>query len=295
MRIGYPCINRSIDCRASSTFRLASYSEKRLKQTVRNNLSCLLRILEYNLSHDILFFRISSDLVPFASHPVCKFDWKKHFRKDLHRIGDFIKENRMRISMHPDQFILINSPKEDVIRRSVAELEYHCTLLDVMGLDRNAKVQIHVGGVYQDKPGAIERFSRNYKNLERKIKKRLVIENDDKLYSLRDCLSVHERTGVPILFDVFHHKCLNNGEKLRDALLKARKTWQKKDGMIMVDFSSQEKGRPKGTHTSTINTRSFKGFIRDISGIDADIMLEIKDKEKSALKAVRVLKDLRRI
>ena len=104
MRIGYPCINTSIRCKSSRTFRLKSYSEKCLMETVENNLVCLGRILRFNLKHNILFFRITSDLVPFASHPIRKFDWQGSFGKRLKGIGDFTKSCGVRISIHPDQF-----------------------------------------------------------------------------------------------------------------------------------------------------------------------------------------------
>lgn len=291
MKLGYPCINRSIGCTANSTFRLASYSEELLIEKVGNNLSCLERILEYNIKHGFLFFRISSDLVPFASHPVCKFDWAGHFRKDFTRIGKYIKKNKMRISMHPDQFVLINTPKKDVLERSIKELEYHCKILDSMKLDSTAKIQIHVGGLYGDRETAIARFVNRYKKLPKTVKKRLAIENDDRLFSLKDCLEVHKKTGIPVIFDSFHHECLNNGESFSHAVKAAAKTWKKKDGILMTDYSSQKKGARKGTHVYRINTRHFRKFINETKGQDFDVMLEIKDKEESALKAINILKE----
>ena len=166
MRIGYPCINRTIDCTANSTFRLKSYTESRVKQTVKNNLECLRRILQFNLEHKLFFFRISSDLVPFASHPINRFNWQMHFQEEFEEIGKFIIKNRMRISMHPDQFTLINSIKEDIFERSKNELKYHVEILDLMKLDTSAKIQIHVGGAYGDKKKSIERFVTRFNELD---------------------------------------------------------------------------------------------------------------------------------
>ena len=289
MKIGYPCINTSIGCTANSTFRLKSYSEKRLISAVQNNLDCLLKILEYNVNHGLLFFRIGSDLVPFASHPICRFGWEKYFKKQFKHIGSFIKKHKIRISMHPDQFTLINSPSRQITKRSIKELEYHRRILDAMCLGTEAKIQIHVGGVYGNKARAIESFVKRYKSLDRKIKNRLVIENDDISYSLKDCLKINQRTKIPVVLDAYHHQILNNGESIRDALIKAKKTWKKKDGLLMVDYSSGRRG--KRTHAEHININDFKKFIEKTKGLNFDMMLEIKDKEKSALKAAALLKN----
>lgn len=192
--------------------------------------------------------------------------------------------------MHPDQFVLINSPSREIVGRSVAELEYHCRVLDLMGLDSSAKVQIHVGGVYGDKPAAIGRFVRQYGRLKPFVRKRLVIENDDGLFSLRDCLLVHEKTGIPVLFDVFHHKCNSDGESVREAVKLAAATWKKKDGVLMADYSSQKKGGRFGAHTENIDLEDFAEFLKEARGADFDVMLEIKDKEKSALLAIEKMR-----
>ena len=89
MKLGYPCINRSIGCTANSTFRLANYSKENMIEKVSNNLNCLEKILEYNVKHDLMFFRISSDVIPFASHPICKFDWKKYFKTEFKKLGEY--------------------------------------------------------------------------------------------------------------------------------------------------------------------------------------------------------------
>ncbi len=295
MRLGYPCINRSIGCTANSTFRLASYSEERLMQSVSHNLECLQKILQYNIQKGLLFFRISSDIIPFASHPICQFDWQHHFKKELKQLGNIIKAGRMRISMHPDQFVVLNSPKSEVVKKSIDELIYHCELLDCMNLTKRAKVQIHVGGVYNEKEKAMHRFIATYQNLPKVVKKRLIIEHDERSYSLQDCLTIHANTSIPIVFDTFHHSCLNSGETISAALKKVQKTWGRYDGVPIVHYSSQQEGAVKGKHTQSIDMKDFNQFIHESKAYDFDIMLEIKDKEKSALKALRALKKVRKV
>jgi len=309
MKIGYPCINNSIPRNAPSTFRLASFSECKLIHILKGNLIYLNQILKYNVKNNLLFFRISSDLVPFASHSICKFGWYKFFQLEIEQIGDYIKKQNIRISMHPDQFVVLNSPKDNIIENSINELKYHCKLLDTMGLDETAKVQIHVGGVYGNKPEAIDRFIKTYNNIhliDGSIKKRLVIENDDHLYNIKDCLYINQQTGIPVIFDNLHHECFGSSPKeakteyalMRNPLQKAMSTWKNNnDGFPMVDYSSQDIGdgnhviSRKGKHTVTIDPILFKNFLKQTEGLDFDIMLEIKDKEISALKAVELVRE----
>ncbi len=287
MRIGYPCINLQLDCRSSRTFRLASYSEQRLRETVEGNLNCLYRILNWNLGHGLLFFRIGSQLVPFASHPVCRFDWRREFGRLFGLIGRFVEAHGMRMSMHPDQFTLINALDRAIVERSISELVYHVEVLDALGLDETHKVQIHVGGVYGDKPASIARFIAAWRHLPAPVRKRLVIENDDRLFSFADCLAIHRETGIPIVFDSLHH-VLNGGPSLEDVLPRFVRTWGGRHGPPMVDYSSQEPGARPGTHAAAISARDFKRFLRDTAGYDFDIMCEIKNKEAGAEAALRL-------
>ncbi len=290
MKIGYPCINWSMDCRGNKTFRLKSYSEERLIETVENNLDCLEEMLKYNLKHDMLFFRITSDLVPFASHEINEYDWKTHFEERFDEIGRLINEKNIRISMHPDQFIVLNSTKDDVVERSIAELDYQADVLDLLNLDTSHKIQLHVGGVYGDKQKSKERFIKRYDVLDDKIKRRLVIENDDTSYTLRDCLEISDHCGIPVLFDNFHHQVNDSGEGLNEALELISNTWRESDGIPMVDYSSQEPDEKQGKHVESIDIEDFKGFIGGSKPYDFDVILEIKDKEKSAKKAVEILR-----
>jgi UV DNA damage endonuclease len=235
-----------------------------------------------------LFFRITSDLIPFASHPICQFDWLSYFQDKLAEIGAYVRAHHLRISLHPGQFAILNSRVENVVVNTIKELRYHVELLDAMNLDTSAKIQLHVGGVYGNKEESIWRFVRRYDNLDEAIKRRLVIENDERTYAASDCLRVYTETGVPVLFDVLHHELSNSGESIAQAITRLSKTWQDKDGIPMVDYSCRKAGRSKISHTDSIDLSHFERFLIETRPIDFDIMLEIKDKEASALKAVPV-------
>lgn len=294
MRIGYPCLNWTLGCKGSKTFRLASYSNNRLIESIENNLDCLLKMLEFNVKNKILFFRLSSVLVPFASHPVCKYDWQRHFKQTFINIGNFIKQHNIRISIHPDQFTLINSIDEDIFKRSHKELLYHSQVLDLMGLNSTAKIQIHVGGVYKDKEKSINRFIKRFDRLDKAIIKRLVAENDDVSYTLKNCIDISGKTGIPVLFDAFHHSVNSSGESIHDGIKVAAQTWKAKDGPLMVDYSIQKPKAKPGSHAESINLSHFKRFLDSTKPYDFDIMLEIKNKEKSALQAIKVLQNDKR-
>lgn len=291
MRIGYPCLNYSLPCRPTKTFRLASYSPTRVAQALKHNLDCLTEMVAFNRQHGLLFLRLSSDLIPFASHPVFRFPWQDRFRARFADLGAKVREAGVRLSMHPDQFTLINSPDHEVFRRSARELTYHAVVFDALGLDATAKVQIHVGGVYGDKAGALRRFRERYRRLNAAVRRRLVIENDDVSYSVRDCLGLHRALGVPVLFDSFHHELNSNGESTLQALTACAATWRRADGLPMVDYSSQAPGARRGKHIGSVDIHHFRLFALATRTRDFDLMLEIKDKEKSAL---RVLAELHR-
>jgi UV DNA damage endonuclease len=295
MKIGYPCINNWIGCTSSQTFRLKSYSEDLLKEKIGANLVCLQKTLEYNVKHELFFFRIASGIIPFASHPVNTFDWQEHFGRQFQEIGEYITRNNFRISVHPDQFTLINSLSDEIFVRSRNELQYHADLLDCLNLDYSAKIQIHVGGAYGDKAKSMDTFISRYALLDESIKRRLVIENDERLYTADDCLSISKQTGIPVLFDVFHHKINHQPESSADYFALASETWnQKRDGILMVDYSSQKPNGKVGQHAESIDEENFRSFLLGTQEFDFDIMLEIKDKEVSALKALKIYNEIRK-
>lgn len=293
MRLGYACINRSLPCKANRSFRLASLTPQRFWSTVEQNLDCLGEILRFNLEHGLLFFRISSDIIPFASHPAMTLPWQARCRSRLQALGDFCNRSGMRISMHPDQFILLNSPDRQILDSSLRELYYHADFLQGMGLDQSAKIQVHVGGVYGDKPAALARFREQVVRLEPRLRQRLAVENDDVRFSLRECLQLHAETGVPVIFDSLHHALLHEADAAgaAEGLALAAKTWKSGDGPPMVDYASPDPLGRRGKHAEHLDPEDFLAFIQETKNHDFDLMLEIKDKEASAISALLLIRD----
>ncbi len=196
--------------------------------------------------------------------------------------------------MHPGQYTVLNSQDSEILARSIKELQYHADVLDALGLDASAKIQMHVGGVYGDKNRSIQRFIEQYRTLDESLKRRLVIENDDRSFAIEDCTRIYEEIGVPILFDAFHHELNHCGSSIAHALATATRTWRENDGIPMVDYSYHRGGGPKVSHTESIDSSHFERFLATTQPYDFDIMLEIKDKETSALKAVEIARKDRR-
>lgn len=293
VKLGYPAINQALACRSTGTFRLASFSDERMTGTIAANLACLRRVLAWNVEHRLLFFRITSNLVPFASHPVAAgYDWRGRFAAELAGIGAYVRDHDLRISLHPGQFVVLNSPSEATRASSVAELTYHADLLDALGLDTTHKVQIHLGGRHGDAERSMEVFAQRHATLPPSVRRRLVMENDERDASLADCLRLHAAVGIPVLFDTLHHSIRNDGETPLRALDLAMATWGPADGTPMVDYSTQDPARRTGAHAVTLDVEHFRSFVRRLRRRDVDVMLEIKNKEASALQARVVLDEL---
>ena len=291
MKIGYACQNLELHANTNNTFRLASYSEPKIIQTIEKNFQEFYKILDFNIKNELLFFRIGSSFIPFASHLICKFDWEDYFQDHFVKVSNIIKKNKIRIAMHPGQFVVLNSKKESVVSSSIRELEYHSRLLDLLKLDESAKIQIHVGFPQGDKEKAKSDFIKNFDKLSKSVKKRLVIENDEHYFGVGDCLEIHNAIQIPVILDTFHYSILNEENSLKEIFELTSKTWKGIDGVPMIDYSSQDNKGRKGKHCATINIEDFQDTVSKLLHRDFDLMLEIKDKEKSAIKANKILEN----
>jgi len=266
---------------------LKNAKDDNLNFLIKHNIETLNKILDYNLKHRLLLFRISSGFILFASHSINEIPWATKYKKELLSVGDKIKKYRIRVSMHPGQYTTLSSPNEEIVKRAIEDLKYQTQVLDSMGLDSSNKVILHIGGRYDDKRETMDRFIVEYEKLPQNIKNRLVIENDDKIYTVEDVLYISKKTGIPLIFDYFHHVLNHAGEDLNweSALMKCRKTWGKKDGVQKVHYSQQAKDKRRGSHSLTISLPEFIEFYNSLPR-PIDVMLEVKDKNISAIKCI---------
>ena len=293
IRLGYACINTQLPS-SNRTCRLNRAEPGRLLDLSRQNLAALKEVLRWNAAHGIGLFRISSEVIPFASHPVNSLPWWDLLQPELARLGEIIHASGQRVSMHPGQYTVLNSPRPEVVESSLAELEYHARFLDALGVGPENKIVLHLGGVYGDKTAALSRLAENAARLSQSAAARLVLENDERSYTLEDALGASAVTGAPVVFDVFHHawKPSFPGEPLRALVERAAATWRAPDGLPKLHYSDQWPGKPPGSHSQSVDVDAFRRFYDQVSDMRLDVMLEVKDKEQSVLALYRAIPDL---
>lgn len=294
MNIGYACLIVGDNNIKYKSCKLKNYNQQKLIEIIGYNLDMLDKAIDYNIKNNIKLFRISSDIIPLASHEIMNINWEIIFMDKLKKIGIKIKNNRMRVSMHPGQYTVLNSPTQSVVSKAILDLKYHTMFLDTLELNSEAKIILHIGGVYGDKDAAIARFIANYNKLDLNIKKRLVIENDDKSYNINDILKISEIINIPVVYDNLHNKINNYDSTKSDRywINKCSKTWKKGDGTQKIHYSQQDDNKKSGSHSSTIDIIEFKKFYNQIKDMNIDIMLEVKDKDMSAIKCIEVVKEI---
>lgn len=289
MSIGYPCITVGVEGTKQKICRKSNATGDHLTALIKHNLDALKNIIEFNGKHNIHLFRISSDIIPFASDKeVNTLDWSNQFPEQFKEIGKLIKKYEIRVSMHPGQYTVLNSPDEGVVKRAIADLEYHALFLDSLGVDASSKLILHVGGVYGEKERAMDRFVEVYKTLSDRIKDRLVVENDDRSYTIEEVLSISERTGAPAVYDNLHNAINTSDPDKSDTywINRVKHTWKEKDGRQKTHYSQQQIGNRTGSHSKYIRIDEFMKYYDEVKDLDIDIMLEVKDKNLSAVKCV---------
>jgi len=295
--LGYACINMGMSeqpkkkrVTTNRSMIKRTFQQKGLpyaSELALQNCKDLIKILKWNHQNDIHFFRMSSEIFPWASeYQLSDLPDYKEICKALEEAGSFARSVGQRLTCHPGPFNKLTSPKEHVIKNTIRDLEIHGELMDLLGMPRTpwAKLNIHVGATYGDKPFAISNFCRNFEKLPESVKTRLTVENDDResLYSTAELVDeIHSRIGIPVVHDFHHHLFTNRGMSQKEALGLACKTWG--DVTPVVHYSesrAQEHNDPK------IKPQAHSDMIFnyiDTFGYDVHIMIEAKHKELALL------------
>ncbi len=257
----------------------------KLSEICLHNADALMKSLLFCNENGIGSFRVNSKILPLKTHPDAGYElsdlpgWEKI--KNLFRAaGKFARENDIRTTFHPDQFVILNSPKDDVIEKSIQELLYQSEVAGWIGAD---VINIHGGGVYGDKSSAIKALMKTLDSLPENIKTRLTLENDDRSYTPEDLIPVCTEMKIPFVYDIHHHRCLQDGLSEREATEKAIATWNREP---LFHLSSPKFGWGKNPkpHSDFINPEDVPIF-----WLDLDVTVEVEAKAKEV--AIKKLMD----
>lgn len=262
------------------------------------SLACLRDVFAYLAEAGIAMYRMASDLAPYATHPdLPQFGGQlDECREELEEVGRLGLQTGLRLSFHPSAYVVLNAPDPALAQRSTAEIALHGALLDAMGMGPEARVVTHLGGIYGDREGALARFVDHVGGLHPSVQRRMAIENDDVRFGVADTLWVHERTGLPVVFDNLHHRVNNPaGWPVRDALAACLATWpahvrpkvhysSPRTDWLVAQRRVGEAPEVRRTrwvyHSDYVNPFEFIDFLRAAEGLPAfDVMLEARAKD----------------
>ena len=275
VRFGYVAICNALNVTSSSPYNYSNYLKykdfNKLEEIIISNLMALNEIIDYNIKNNIHFYRISSKLIPLATKDDVNFDYIYKYKKYYNKIGKKIRDSKMRVDFHPDQYCILNSVKEDVVYNSIKILEYHYKLLDAFGINDKVLI-IHVGSSTFGKDNSIKRFINSYNKLPLYLKKCIAIENDDKVFNVSDVITISNNTGIPIVLNYHHHMCNKSNIDINAIFDSCG------DRVPKVHFSSPRGKKDFRSHNDYINGNDFICFIEFLKKYDrdVDIMLEAK-------------------
>jgi UV DNA damage endonuclease len=296
IRLGYACISKTLsNVTTSSTVTYTTFQKnkdyKKIDTAIKSNLNALKEILTYNIKNNIHFFRLSSKLIPLATKSDVIFDYIDPYKDYYNSIAKIIKDNKLRIDFHPDEFCVLNSTKSEVVKNSIAILEYHYNLLKALEI-KNKILVLHIGGNTFGKKNSISRFINNFNTLSKDIQESIAIENDDKIFNIMDCVYISKNINVPVILDYHHHICNHDELDINDYLKDILSSWH--NATPKMHFSSPKNKTKKDfrSHNDYINVDDFINFIDLLKPFnhDVDIMIEAKAKDEALFRLVRELK-----
>jgi len=290
------------DASPSKTLTFTRYSAlpkyerlEKLKSITAQNLHHTKRILYYNIAHEIELYRLSSSLVPLATHPEVMWDFITPFKNEWEELGQLVQKFKLRVSFHPNQFTLFTSPKEEITMNSVKDMDYHYRMLQAMNALEKGIINIHIGGAYGDKTKTLERFHQNLKSLPDEIKKHMTLENDDKTYNVEETLIACEKENIPMILD-YHHYMANTGElDLSLYLQRIFNTWKTRNIVPKVHISSPKSDKAFRSHADYVSIDFILPFLKMAKTFnqDFDIMIEAKQKNLAMHKLIEDIASIR--
>lgn len=298
IRLGYVAICKTLDkVSYNHTMTYTNYQKlseeirkEKLDSIIKTNLDHLFLILNYNVQNHISFFRFSHNLIPLATHQGVSFDYITPYLDRWRKIGNYIKEHQLRMDSHPDQFCVLNSIHESVLKQSIEMLSFQYELYKSMGIP--GKVVLHVGSSVPNKKVALERFVSHFQLLSSEIQEMILLENDDKTFTAGETLSLCETLHVPMVLDYHHYRCNPGNDDIKLLLPRILKTWESTGLPPKMHFSSPKSRKEKRSHSVTIEVNQFISFLELLKPYqtDIDIMLECKGKDESLFRLSRQLR-----
>jgi UV DNA damage endonuclease len=260
----------------------------RLGDLCLGNARALRRALEWCAANGVGSFRINSQLFPVQTHPssgyrIDELPVAEALVAELKACAAFARSKGLRTGFHPDQFVVLSSPDEEVVRRSLADLEAQSEIAELVGADT---VNIHGGGGYGDKPAALARFRKNADRLSSRARSRLTVENDDKTYSPEDLLPLCRDTGIPLVYDVHHHRCHADSLSVREATEAAISSWTREPLFHISSPLEGWKGKGPERHHDYIDVADFP---KEWRGLGITVEVEAKAKELAVIKLKNAL------
>lgn len=290
------------DASPSKTLTFTRYSAlskeermEKLKSVTAQNLHHTKRILYYNIANEIELYRLSSSLIPLATHPEVMWDFITPFQNDWEELGKLIQQFNLRVSFHPNQFTLFTSPREEVTMNAIKDMNYHYQMLEAMNALDRGLINIHIGGAYGDKNKSLNQFHQNLKKLPNEIKKRMTLENDDKTYDVAETLITCERENIPMVLD-YHHYMANKGQdELPLYLHRIFKTWDSFHSVPKVHISSPKSDQSYRAHADFVSLDFVLPFLKMAKELnqDFDIMIEAKQKNLAMQRLVAEIAAIR--
>lgn len=284
-RLGFVASVLSENLSTSRTCRLRNATPGRLRELTAANLAALQSVIAFLGSRRIRLYRISSNLIPYASHAVNEIPWWEEHAATFRRLGARLRARDIRVSTHPGQFTVLNSPAPATVRAAIAELVYQAKLLDALGTGSSSKMVVHIGGLYGGSVRlAMDRFVAAADGLPGAVRRRLVVENDDRLFDADEALQVGRRAGIPVVFDWLHHKANRCARPIAEVLPEIFDTWSVADGRPKIHLSSQAPGAPAGAHADYVRAADLLAFMDVAPPCPFDCMLEAKQKDRALLR-----------